>query len=456
MEHTIAAIATPIGTGAVSMIRVSGKDCFFICDKIFNKNKNFLLESASPNTIHYGKIIDLNTKKTIDEVMAAVFKEPLSYTGENSVEIYCHGGMQITSRVLEEIIRAGASLAGPGEFTKRAFLNGKLDLSQAEAVIDLINSKSDIASSVAVGQLEGSIKSGIQEIREKLVLALSHILAYIDFPDEDVEYIDENEVMGLLSEAQKQTQDLINSYYSGKAIVQGIDCVITGLVNAGKSSLMNCLTGDKTSIVTDIAGTTRDVVSKSVRIGNAILNLLDTAGIRKSEEHVEKIGIELAKATVDKAELVLLVIDASRETLPEDKEFYFSIKDKQIIFVANKCDLTQKYDKGFYNGKGKIIEVSAKAAQGIDALKREIEDNLINKDIDLKNDKIITNIRHFETLKVAKQDLESAIEGLNNGFTFDVISIDIQNAIEALGEISGLCVSDEIIDNIFKRFCIGK
>ena len=455
MDTTIAAISTPPGVGAVAMIRISGPDTFSVCDRIFHKNKDFKLSYAKKNTMHYGKIIEASSGNVIDEIVAAVYRAPNSFTGEDTVEFFCHGGNVVTRRVLEETIRAGAVMAEPGEFSKRAFLNGKLDLSQAEAIIELINARSYAASSVAARQLGGKTGKAINKIRDELIDVLSHILAYIDFPDEDVEYIDEELVKNMIDSSLNKINVLLKTYKSGRAISEGVSCAIVGRTNAGKSSVMNRLTGDDTSIVADIEGTTRDVISKSVTAGRVVLNLLDTAGIRDAKDEIEKIGIERALMAIERAALILLIVDIT-DSSKIDESLLKKIAGKNVIVVANKSDLSKNCDMSFYDELGKIVYVSAKNGDGFDELINVIESTLIDTELDVSNDDIVTQARHFEQLTRASESLKEAMDGLLCGMTFDVISIDVQNAVESLGAISGQSASDEVIDRIFERFCIGK
>ncbi|MBR2742379.1 MAG: tRNA uridine-5-carboxymethylaminomethyl(34) synthesis GTPase MnmE [Clostridia bacterium] len=455
IDTTIAAISTPPGTGAVSMVRVSGPDAFTICDRIFKKKKPFSFCEAEKNTVHYGRITELESGVVLDEVVAAVYRAPHSFTGEDTVEIFCHGGVTVTRRVLMEIIRAGASQAEAGEFSKRAFLNGKLDLSQAEAIIELINARTYAAETLAARSLSGGAGQTIKDIRAGLIDVLSHILAYIDFPDEDVEYIDEDEVLRLIRDAQSRIEKLISTYKSGRAITEGIDCAIVGRTNAGKSSVMNRLTGEETSIVTDIEGTTRDVVSKSVSVGRAVLNLLDTAGIREARDAVERIGVERALSALDRAQLVLYVADTS-DPRGADDEIIGRIKDKPVIVVLNKSDLSPAAPEDEYAALGDVVRISAKTGEGLSQLKQKIEDMFIDRGLDPARDDIITAERHFERLTRASEALSEATQGLAAGMTFDVVSIDIQAAADALGDVTGQSAADEVIDRIFERFCIGK
>ncbi len=457
LHSTIAAISTPPGTGAVSMIRVSGEDAFSIFDKIFRKNKNFSLSDAPKNTVHFGRIRELGTDVVLDEVVAAVYRAPHSFTGEDTVEIFCHGGAVVTQRVLMEVIRAGASQAEAGEFSKRAFLNGKLDLSEAEAIIELINARTYSAEVVAARSLSGGAGRTIKDIRASLIDVLSHILAYIDFPDEDLDYIDEAEVMRLISGAAERIDALLSTYKSGRAITEGVDCAIVGRENAGKSSVMNRLTGEETSIVTAVPGTTRDVVSKSVSVGRAVLNLLDTAGVRETSDEVERIGVGRALSAIERAQLVLYVADVT-DGRGADGEIISRIKEKPVIVVLNKCDLSGDADNvpGEYARLGECVRVSAKTGEGFELLKEKIENMFIDSSLDVARDDIITAERHFERLTRAREALSEALDGLHAGMTFDVVSIDIQAAADALGDISGQSAADEVIDRIFERFCIGK
>ncbi|MBQ4249704.1 MAG: tRNA uridine-5-carboxymethylaminomethyl(34) synthesis GTPase MnmE, partial [Clostridia bacterium] len=341
--------------------------------------------------------------------------------------------------------------------SKRAFLNGKLDLSEAEAIIELINARTYSAEVVAARSLSGGAGRTIKDIRASLIDVLSHILAYIDFPDEDVDYIDEAEVMRLISGAASRIDALLSTYKSGRAITEGVDCAIVGRENAGKSSVMNRLTGEETSIVTAVPGTTRDVVSKSVSVGRAVLNLLDTAGVRETSDEVERIGVGRALSAIERAQLVLYVADVT-DSRGADGEIISRIKEKPVIVVLNKCDLSGEDDACAekYANLGECVRVSAKTGEGFELLKEKIENMFIDSSLDVARDDIITAERHFERLTRAREALSEALDGLHAGMTFDVVSIDIQAAADALGDISGQSAADEVIDRIFERFCIGK
>lgn len=450
---TIAAISTPIGTGAVSAIRISGKDAIKIGDKVFNGKKK--LCDCKSHTAHYGEIKYNN--KTVDMVLCLVMKGPNTYTGEDTVEIFCHGGIVVTKNVLEAVLASGARQALGGEFTKRAFLNGKMDLSQSESIIDIINAKSTLEKDIALNQAGGTLQKKIFELRQKLVEISANMMAFIDFPDEDLINDTTDTLCDKMRDCLSEVLKLLKSYQSGRVIRDGINTAIVGKPNVGKSSLMNIFAGCDKSIVTDIEGTTRDVVEERVDIDGIILNLWDTAGIRESSDKVESLGVLKSKDKIKESQLVIAVFDGSKPLSDEDKEIIDIIKDKKVIGVINKTDLENRINKEYIKDTNiPIVEVSAVNGGGIEELKDKIKKMFIDSELISSGQEIITNARHFEALTKCKESLSQGINAFETGLTADMISIDLENAISSLGEIVGMTVSEEIVDTIFKKFCVGK
>jgi len=447
---TVAAISTPHGSGGIAVIRISGDEAFCIADKFFVISNAKRLFDAEANTATYGKIID-NNGNAFDYGVATVFRAPHSYTGEDTVEISCHGGIHIAKKVLKRAIECGALMAPKGEFTKRAFLNGKLDLSQAEGVIDLINSQSDKGSENAVFQLEGRLSQSINHMREDLMKLAAHLQAMIDFPDEGIDELTDEEIAISLNGIIQKVNKLIATADYGKIIKDGLPVAVIGKPNVGKSSLLNCLSGSDKAIVTDVAGTTRDVVEDYVNIDGLTLKLMDTAGIHQTDDIVEKIGVERSLKAAESAALILAVFDLSRPFDSEDEKIISQINEneKKAIFVLNKSDK----EIGTFPVSG--IKISAVTGEGIDCLIKEISDIAMEIKGDNEGD-IITNERHFECLSRSLENLINAYNSITSGMPFDLISIDVQMALEALGEIVGLTVSEEIVDRIFSNFCVGK
>ncbi len=444
---TIAAIATANQTGGIGIVRISGKRSIEIAEQLFVGKSPSTMES---HKMHLGKI--KYNDKVIDQGLICVFKAPNSYTGEDVVELHCHGGIAVCKIVLEACISLGAILAPAGEFTKRAFLNGKLDLSQAEAVIDLINASTEKQVSVAAAQLDKNLSSGISVIRQSLVDALGHLMATMDFSEDGVEPLEYNEILNKLTDAKKEIEVLINSSNDGRIIKDGINTAIVGAPNAGKSSLLNAITGEDRAIVTDIKGTTRDVLETEVNIRGIKLNLFDTAGIRESDDTIEKIGIQRSKQTVENADLVFFVVDGSKGITDEEQEILNIIDKSKTILIINKEDLELKEidTDGFMDS----VYVSAKTLSGFEKLYGIITDKYLN--IEIKDRVVVTNPRHRESLVKAQSLLLGVINDINAMMPFDIILSDIELAISTLGEIDGQTVSEEIVDNIFSKFCVGK
>ena len=452
-NETIAAVATPRGTGGISVIRVSGAQAFCVCDKIFQNPNGKTLQSAPSHTILYGHIVDGG--KTLDEVLVSVMRAPHTFTGEDTAEISCHGGITVTNAVLTAVLTHGAVLAAPGEFTKRAFLNGRMDLSQAEAVIDVINSPTALALDVATHQLEGSVSKKIAELRNRLLETVAHINAVVDYPEEDIDEADERETADTLQEVLDSVNILFQSSERGTLLRDGINTVIVGRPNVGKSSLLNALADNDRAIVTEIAGTTRDVIEERVSLSGVCLNIFDTAGIRETDNPVEALGISKAEEYLNNAELILFLIDAETGVTEEDLAIAQKIKDKKTILVVNKTDLNAAPVLSGLEQQFPSVFVCAKQKRGIEHLAEHIEKMFSLGEISADGNITITNLRHKQALAAAKLHLESALAAIFK-MPLDLVAIDVTNAIEALGEITGQTVSEEIVERIFSRFCLGK
>lgn len=457
MEHTIAAIATStMSSGGISVIRLSGEDAIKIADKIFKSVKGIKLTDVASHTVHYGHIV--SNEKVIDEVLVIVMRAPNTYTREDVVEIDCHGGILVTRKVLEACIDAGASPAQPGEFTKRAFLNGRIDLSQAEAVIDVINSKNDYALKSSVNQLDGVLSRKIRKIREIIINHVAYIEAALDDPEHISldNYIDN--VKNDVDNCVNIVDNLVKNAENGRIMHDGINTVILGKTNAGKSSLLNALAKEERAIVTDIEGTTRDVLEEQINIGGITLNLIDTAGIRKTEDIVENIGVEKAKKIASNADLIIYVVDGSRPLDNNDTEIMELIKEKKVIVLLNKSDIGQIVSKNDLNCLScyDIISISAKEETGLDKLEDSIKNLFFTGDITSNEEIYITNARHKSLLKEALNSLKLVSEGIENGVSEDFLTIDLMNGYEKLGLIIGEAVEDDLADQIFSKFCMGK
>ena len=457
MEHTIAAIATStMSSGGISVIRLSGEDAIKIADKIFKSVKGIKLTDVASHTVHYGHIV--SNEKVIDEVLVIVMRAPNTYTREDVVEIDCHGGILVTRKVLEACIDAGASPAQPGEFTKRAFLNGRIDLSQAEAVIDVINSKNDYALKSSVNQLDGVLSRKIRNIREIIINHVAYIEAALDDPEHISldNYVDN--VKNDVDNCVNIVDNLVKNAENGRIMHDGINTVILGKTNAGKSSLLNALAKEERAIVTDIEGTTRDALEEQINIGGITLNLIDTAGIRKTEDIVENIGVEKAKKIASNADLIIYVVDGSRPLDNNDTEIMELIKEKKVIVLLNKSDIGQIVSKNDLNCLScyDIISISAKEETGLDKLEDSIKNLFFTGDITSNEEIYITNARHKSLLKEALNSLKLVSEGIDNGVSEDFLTIDLMNGYEKLGLIIGEAVEDDLADQIFSKFCMGK
>lgn len=456
-NDTIAAIATGTTNAGISIIRISGNSALSIADSVFvSKKKNKKLSEQKSHTMHYGMIVE--NEIAVDEVLVSVMKAPNTYTTEDIVEINCHGGIVVTKKILEIILHAGARIAEPGEFTKRAFLNGRIDLSQAEAVIDLIHATNEQAVKNSVRQLNGNLCKKIKEIRENVLRDTAFIEAALDDP----EHISLDGFSETLEEHTKNNIEeisiLLKHSENGKIIKEGIRTVILGKPNAGKSTLMNVLVGEERAIVTDIPGTTRDTLEELIQLKGIVLRIIDTAGIRETADTVEKIGVEKAKAAAEDADFVIYVADASRELDENDEAVISMIQDKKAVVLLNKSDLSMKLEKEELERKtGKqVFHISAKEEKGIEKFAEAVEKMFYQGLIDKKEEVFITNLRHKEALLEAKQSLSKVMESLELGMPEDFYSIDLMNAYQALGEIIGEAVDEDLVDTIFKEFCMGK
>ena len=447
-EKTIAAISTPKGSGGIAVIRMSGNNAFEIIKKVYKGKENLSLVPS--HTVHYGHITD-GFGEIIDEVLVTVMRAPKTFTGEDVVEIGTHGGITASKAVLNSLIQNGAYPAGPGEFTKRAFLNGKMDLSEAEGVIDIINSKSELARKNALGQLSGKLSERIESIRKELISLSASMQVIIDYPDEDLEDITISDISDTAKKQKLSIEKLIESSKRGKLITEGILTAIVGKPNVGKSSLLNLLAGEERAIVTDIAGTTRDVIEESVNLDGVILRLMDTAGIRETDDEVEKIGVTRSLLSIEKADLVLVLLDASNKLSEEDFEILEKTKDAKRLIITNKTDISNICDI-----KEDVIPISAKTGAGIDELSKKIKELYEWGKLSSDDEPLITNMRHTAALFRASDALMRVIDAADMNMPSDILSIDLNEAIDALGEITGATVSEDIVAEIFHNFCVGK
>ena len=452
---TIVAISTAPGIGGIGIIRMSGENCFDILSKIF-KQKNYQeLDKISGYTIKYGNIFD--KEEIIDEVLVSYFKAPKSYTAENMCEINSHGGIVVINKILDLCIKNGAELAEPGEFTKRAFLNGRIDLSQAEAVIDIINSKTDKEAKSAVDQLKGNLSTKIEEVRKKIISTMADIEATIDYPEYDLEEVTNGRILKVLDEVDIILGQLEKSFYNGKILREGINTAIIGRPNAGKSSLLNVLLNEDRAIVTEIEGTTRDSIEEYISIDGVPLKIIDTAGIRNTSDEVEKIGVKKAKEIAEKSDIVMAIFDISKELNEEDREIVEILKNKNAIIILNKIDLDKKAKiKELESLNKPIVEISTKTNEGIDKLYEEISKMFKLKEIATDGEIIVSNARHKNIIIKSRRNLEHARETIKNNLPIDMISTDLKEIIEELGKITGETVTEDVIAEIFSKFCLGK
>ncbi|MEK5059958.1 MULTISPECIES: tRNA uridine-5-carboxymethylaminomethyl(34) synthesis GTPase MnmE [unclassified Paenibacillus] len=457
ISDNIAAISTAVGEAGIAVIRVSGPDSITEVEKIFKSKKP--LHLVDSHTVHYGHIIDPDSKGHIEEVLVTVMRAPRSFTTENVVEISSHGGVISVKRIMDLLLQLNIRVAEPGEFTKRAFLNGRIDLSQAEGVMDLIRSKSDRAFSVALKQVEGSLSTKIKDLRHTLVETLAHIEVNIDYPEHDVESLTSEFIKEKSSFVMNEIAKLLKTAEQGKILREGITTAIVGRPNVGKSSLLNTLAQDNRAIVTDIPGTTRDVIEEFVTINNIPLKLLDTAGIRETMDVVEKIGVERSRTAFSEADLILMVVNASEPIHDDEIELLEQIKGRQAIIVMNKIDLPTQANREIlerYVDPELIVPMSVKAEEGIDALEAAISQLFFSGSLESADLTYVSNVRHISLLKKANQSLRDAYEAAEQYIPIDMIQIDVRMAWEHLGEIVGDTAHDALIDQIFSQFCLGK
>ena len=436
---------------------MSGKNCFEILEKIFKPKKQETIENIKGYTMKYGHIIE--NEKIIDEVLVSYFKEPMSYTTENMCEINSHGGNIVMKKILELCLKNGAQLAEPGEFTKRAFLNGRIDLTQAESVIDVINAKSEKEVQAGIKQLEGGLSKEISTIKQEILDVMVNIEVAIDYPEYDVEEVTNNEIMNMLNSVEIKLNKLERSFDNGKILKEGIKTAIIGKPNAGKSSLLNRILKEDRAIVTEFEGTTRDTIEEFVNINGIPLKLIDTAGIRNAKDEVEKIGIHKSKEIAKNADLIIAIFDASKPLSKEDKEILEIIKGKKIIILLNKIDLKQelyKADKDFKEVTDSIIEISALNNIGIDDVYAEITKLFEINEINIDNDLVITNIRHKDLIHQAIESIKKTKETMKEKMPIDIVAVYIKQILEDLGNITGEFVTEDIINEIFSKFCLGK
>lgn len=449
---TIIGISTALSKGAISIIRLSGDDAIKIVNKVF---KGIDLSKVEPNTINYGHIVDFDSCQIIDEVLVSIFKAPKSYTKEDVVEINCHGGLFVTNKIYEQLVLLGARPSEPGEFTKRAFLSGRIDLTKAEAVMDVINAENSAALKIANSALNGKISTFVDQKRQELLDIIATISVNIDYPEyDDVEQLTNEDILPKLKTIKLELEDVLNNAKSAKLLKNGINTVIVGKPNVGKSSLLNTLIGENKAIVTNIPGTTRDIVEASINLGQVTLNLIDTAGIRITEDVVEKIGVEKSKEQINKADIILCVLDGSEPINEQDKEILNEIKNKCHLTIINKIDLEQKINLGEVDDN--VLFISTKNNNTIKELENKILEtlnlnNLFNKDITY-----ISNARQLEKINFAIKALDEALTTIENEATIDFVDIDIRKAWLYLGEIVGQTSTDNLLDELFSKFCLGK
>ena len=455
-KDTIAAISTAMTNSGIGIVRMSGVESLEIIQKIYKGKIEKDFEKIKTHTIHYGYIVDGD--ETIDEVLVMILKGPHSFTGEDTVEINCHGGVYVVKRILETVIKHGARPAEPGEFTKRAFLNGKLDLSQAEAVIDVINSKNEYALKSSVSQLKGNVQKKIKEIREEIIYHTAFIETALDDPEHiSVDGYGEK-LHGVVDNLLEELDRLVKSSDNGRIIKEGIKTVIVGKPNAGKSSLLNVLVGEDRAIVTDIAGTTRDVLEESIQLNGISLNIMDTAGIRDTEDIVEKIGVDKAKTHANEADLVIYVVDASRNLDENDLDIIEMIRDKKAVILLNKSDLDTVINEEIIKNHidKPVLSISAKEEQGIRELEDTLKEMFFHGEISFNDEVYITNVRHKTALQDAYGSLQKVIISIENDMPEDFYSIDLLDAYESLGSITGETIGEDLVNEIFSKFCMGK
>lgn len=456
---TIAAISTPPGEGAISIVRLSGEQAISIADAVFQSGKKKLIDVSS-HTIHYGHIFDPEKYQMMDEVMVSIMRKPKTFTREDIVEINCHGGIVVVNQILQLVLRQGARLAEPGEFTKRAFLNGRVDLSQAEAVMDLIRAKTDKAMNLAINQLDGNLSRLIRQLRQEILETLAQVEVNIDYPEyDDVEELTTRLLLEKANQVQKQIQALLQTAQQGKILREGLSTAIIGRPNVGKSSLLNHLLREEKAIVTDIAGTTRDVIEEYVNVRGVPLKLVDTAGIRETEDIVEKIGVERSRKALSEADLILLVLNQSESLTTEDKQLLDITSGNKRIILLNKTDLPSRINQEDlvpYLENEPALPISVLTSEGLDQLEQAIADLFFCGNTGDKDASYLSNTRHIALLEKAEHSLAEVIQGIESGMPVDLVQIDMTRCWDYLGEIVGDSVQDELITQLFSQFCLGK
>ncbi len=454
---TIAAIATAMSNSGIGIVRISGDEALEVADRIFRPKKGSRkVSDMETHTIHYGYVVD--GEEVVDEVMLLIMKAPRSYTCEDTIEIDCHGGVLVMKKILETVLKYGARPAEPGEFTKRAFLNGRIDLSQAESVIDVINAQNELALKSSVSQLQGAVLEKIKDIRAVVL----HEIAFIESALDDPEHVSldgyPEQLRGIMSDAHSKVKKLLDSSDNGKMLKEGINTAIVGKPNAGKSSLLNILVGEERAIVTEIAGTTRDILQEQIQIGGIGLNVIDTAGIRDTEDIVEKIGVNKSREYIEKADLIIYVVDSSTELDENDQEIIEAIQDKKAIVLLNKSDLDAKTDAAILRERldKPILSISAKNNTGIHELEKLIEEMFFSGKLSFNDEVYITNIRQKNALAEAESSLKMVLQSIDDGMPEDFFTIDMMNAYEVLGTIIGESVGEDLVNEIFSKFCMGK
>ena len=453
---TITAISTPVGEGAISIVRLSGEEAIAITNRLFQGKD---LTKVDSHTLHYGKMMDPKTDTVLDEVIVSIMRAPKTFTCEDVVEINCHGGLVAVQRVLQLVLDEGVRLAEPGEFTKRAFLNGRIDLSQAEAVMDVIQSKTNEAMNVALGQLDGKLSQLIHKLRQELIETIAHVEVNIDYPEyDDVEEMSHEMMEEKTSYVKDEIEKLLQVAKQGKILREGIKTAIVGRPNVGKSSLMNSLVQEEKAIVTDIPGTTRDIIEEYVNVRGIPLQLIDTAGIRETEDIVEKIGVERSHKILQEADLVLFMLNYNEALLEDDRKIFDMLQDMNYIVIVNKTDLEQRLNMEEIQqlAKGQVLTTSLVHDEGVDQLEKALSDIFFQGNIMVENNMVVSNARHIQLLNQAQKTLEDARDALQMHLPLDMVQIDVTRTWELLGEIVGDTASESLIDQLFSQFCLGK
>jgi len=457
-QDTITALVTAVGESSVGIIRISGPEATNIANKIYKGKTDF--KTAESHTVHYGYVYDAKNDKKIDEAIFLLMRGPRSFTGEDVVEVQCHGGMVVLKQTLQLILSCGARLAEQGEFSKRAFLNGRLDLAQAESIMDIVQAKTERGVDLALSQLQGSLSGMVRELRADLLELVAFIQADIDYPDDDIERLTPEEYQSRVANLKNQIASVLQNAQKGKIIRDGLRVVIAGKPNVGKSSLLNALLGQERAIVTDIPGTTRDVIEEYINLNGIPLKIVDTAGIRETDNLVEQIGVDKAQQFVKNADLVLYVVDALQGLTEEDTQMLDEIKNQHVIYLMNKSDvgISDQARAAFADaiGGAPVLEISAREKLGLDQLEQRIMDLFFSGTLEVQNDIMVTNVRHIQILEESAAHMEGFLTGLMLGMSVDFLVIDLQNAWEKLGKITGETVEEDLLDQIFSKFCLGK